>query len=76
MFCPEVVVVETCGSAKEGLLYIKQSRPDLVFLDIEMLWMNGFEMLELLGKEPDFQIIFTTAYDQFALKAFKISAVD
>lgn len=76
MFCPEVTVTDTCESAKEGLLCIKRMHPDLVFLDIEMPWMNGFEMLELLENEPGFQIIFTTAYDRFALKAFKVSAVD
>lgn len=76
MFCPDVTVIDTCDSAKEGLLCIKRNHPDLVFLDIEMPWMNGFEMLELLDKELNFQIIFTTAYDQFALKAFKVSAVD
>lgn len=76
MFCPGVTVMDACESAKEGLLCIKRVHPDLVFLDIEMPWMNGFEMLELLDKELDFQIIFTTAYDQFALKAFKVSAVD
>ena len=54
---------------------IKKQKPDLVFLDIEMPWMNGFEMLEMLD-EIHFSIIFTTAHDQFAAKAFRISAVD
>src|ERR1700712_1079957 len=76
MFCPGVEVIDTCQSAKEGLLSIKHNHPDLIFLDIEMPWMNGFEMLELLDKDITFQIIFTTAYDQFAIKAFKVSAVD
>jgi len=76
MFCPDVTVIDTCQSAKEGLLSIKHNKPDLIFLDIEMPWMNGFEMLELIDKEINFQIIFTTAYDQFAVKAFKVSAVD
>jgi two-component system LytT family response regulator len=73
--CPTVEVVNTCYSAKEGLLAIKKEKPDLVFLDIEMPWMNGFEMLEMLD-EINFSIIFTTAHDQFAAKAFRISAVD
>jgi len=54
---------------------IKKEKPDLVFLDIEMPWMNGFEMLEML-EEIKFSTIFTTAHDQFAAKAFRISAVD
>jgi two-component system LytT family response regulator len=54
---------------------IKKEKPDLIFLDIEMPWMNGFEMLEVLG-EIYFSVIFTTAHDQFAAKAFRISAVD
>lgn len=76
MFCQDVAVIDTCQSAKEGLLSIKRNKPDLVFLDIEMPWMNGFEMLELIDNEINFQIIFTTAYDQFAIKAFKVSAID
>jgi two-component system, LytTR family, response regulator len=73
--CPAVAVVCICHSAKEGIMNIKKEKPDLVFLDIEMPWMNGFEMLEVLG-DINFSIIFTTAHDQFAAKAFRISAVD
>ncbi|HET6724030.1 MAG TPA: LytTR family DNA-binding domain-containing protein, partial [Chitinophagaceae bacterium] len=73
--CPSVEVVAVCHSAKEGIMAIKKEKPDLVFLDIEMPWMNGFEMLEMLD-EINFGIIFTTAHDQFAAKAFRISAVD
>ncbi|HQW91706.1 MAG TPA: LytTR family DNA-binding domain-containing protein [Ferruginibacter sp.] len=73
--CPVVEVVEACSSAKEGMMAIKKLNPDLVFLDVEMPWMNGFEMLEVLG-EINFSIIFTTAHDEFAAKAFRISAVD
>jgi two-component system LytT family response regulator len=54
---------------------IRKQKPDLVFLDVQMPWMNGFEMLEMLD-EIDFAIIFTTAYDQFAAKAFRLSAID
>lgn len=75
MYCPRVTVMETCRSAKEGILAIKQVTPDLVFLDVEMPWMNGFEMLELIP-EINFKLIFTTAYDQFAARAFRFSAVD
>ena len=73
--CPAIEVVEACSSAKEGMMAIKKLNPDLVFLDVEMPWMNGFEMLDLLG-DINFSIIFTTAHDEFAAKAFRISAVD
>ncbi len=73
--CSSIEVVEACSSAKEGMMAIKKLNPDLVFLDVEMPWMNGFEMLEILG-EINFCIIFTTAHDEFAAKAFRISAVD
>ncbi len=73
--CPYVQVAAVCYSAKEGIMAIKREKPDLVFLDIEMPWMNGFEMLEVIG-DIDFNIIFTTAHDQFAAKAFRLSAVD
>lgn len=74
-YCGNVVVSATCVSAKEGMLAIKKHKPQLIFLDVEMPWMNGFEMLEMLDN-IDFSIIFTTAHDQFAAKAFRISAVD
>ncbi len=73
--CPEVEVVFSTSSPKEGLVAIRKHHPDLVFLDVQMPWMTGFEMLEVYG-DIDFAIIFTTAYDQFAAKAFRISAVD
>ncbi len=73
--CPEVEVIATCNSAKEGLQQIKMLQPDVVFLDIEMPWMNGFELIELL-QPINFEIIFVTAYDQFAVRAFRLSAVD
>ena len=73
--CPSIEVAATCSSAKEGIMAIKKLNPDLVFLDVEMPWMNGFELLEVLG-EIKFSIIFTTAHDEFAARAFRISAVD
>lgn len=73
--CPMVDIAATCSSAKEGILAIRKYKPQLIFLDVEMPWMNGFEMLEMLDK-IDFCIIFTTAFDKFAAKAFRISAVD
>ena len=73
--CKEVNVLETCTNPKQGILSIKKNKPDLVFLDVQMPWMSGFEMLELMDK-IDFAIVFTTAFDQFAAKAFRISAID
>ncbi len=73
--CPDVEVMAGCQGAKEGIKAINQYKPDVVFLDIDMPVINGFELLELLP-EIDFEVVFTTAYDNFALKAFKISAVD
>src|SRR6185312_12328979 len=75
LHCPSIEIIDTCNSAKEGLMAIKKNSPELVFLDVEMPWMNGFEMLQILG-DINFSIIFTTAHDQFAAKAFRISAVD
>jgi len=73
--CGNVELIAKCVSAKEGILAIKKHKPQLIFLDVEMPWMNGFEMLEMLD-HIDFCIILTTAYDKFAAKAFRISAVD
>jgi two-component system LytT family response regulator len=73
--CSNVNVLSTCSSSKEGIMAIKRYKPQLVFLDVEMPWMNGFEMLEILP-EINFSIIFTTAFDKFAAKAFRISAID
>lgn len=68
-YCPSVEVLDSCYSAKEGIMSIKKNNPELVFLDVEMPWMNGFEMLEVLA-DVNFSIIFTTAHDEFAAKAF------
>jgi two-component system LytT family response regulator len=74
-FCPEVQVIEQCVSPKKGLEAINKNQPDLVFLDIEMPMMNGFELLEQF-KEIPFSVIFTTSYDQYAIKAIRFSALD
>ncbi len=74
-YCPDVQVTEQCRSAKNGLEAIEKLKPDLVFLDIEMPIMNGFEMLEQFTEIP-FAIIFTTSYDQYAIKAIRFSALD
>jgi two-component system, LytTR family, response regulator len=75
MSCPQVEVVAECTSSETGLRAIRQHTPDVVFLDIEMPKMNGFQLLEAIG-DIDFSIVFVTAYDKFAVKAFKYSAVD
>jgi two-component system LytT family response regulator len=74
-YCPGVEVIEQCSDAESGLATIQRMKPDLVFLDIEMPNMNGFEMLEKLP-EIQFEIIFTTSYDQYAIKAIRFSALD
>ena len=74
-YCPEVQLMESCRSAKSGLETIQKTKPDLVFLDIEMPAMNGFEMLEQFTQIP-FAVVFTTSYDQYAIKAIRYSALD
>lgn len=74
-YCPEVKVMEKCPSAKKALDAIEKQKPDLVFLDIEMPVMNGFELLEQFDQIP-FSVIFTTSYDQYAIKAIRFSALD
>ncbi len=69
-----VEVVEMCGNGFDGFKAINRHHPDLVFLDIQMPKINGFEMLELIDEKPT--IIFTTAFDEYALKAFETGAVD
>ena len=73
--CPEVEILSICNNAKDALTDIRQQSPDLVFLDVEMPRMNGFEMLEQLPA-INFHLIFTTSYDQYALKAIRFSAID
>ena len=74
-YCPAVRTAAICHSGAEGLSAIEEQQPQIVFLDIEMPRMNGFEMLE---KIPliNFEIIFTTSYDQYAIKAIRFSALD
>ena len=73
--CPEVNIAATFYSAERALVGINDIKPQLVFLDIEMPNMNGFEMLEKLS-EINFDLIFTTSYDQYAIKAIRFSALD
>jgi len=74
-YCPEINVLATCSNVPDGVLAINKYKPDVVFLDIEMPDYNGFELLGFF-REIDFDIIFVTAYSEYAVKAFEISAVD
>jgi two-component system LytT family response regulator len=70
----KVELISECSNGFEGLKAINEKKPDIVFLDIPMPKITGFEMLELIEEMP--VVIFTTAYDQFALKAFEVNATD
>jgi two-component system LytT family response regulator len=74
-YCPEVKVADICYSGEAALAAIKDQPPQIVFLDIEMPIMNGFQMLEEIS-ELNFELIFTTSYDQYAIKAVRFSALD
>ncbi len=73
--CPEVELAGTASESVEGIALINQHTPDIVFLDIEMPRLNGFQVLEQV-QDLHFHLIFTTAYDQYAVKAFRYSALD
>lgn len=71
---PQLELVAECGDGFEGVKAIQQFHPDLIFLDIQMPKINGFEMLELIEQPPS--VIFTTAFDEYAIRAFEAHAVD
>lgn len=76
-YCPEVEVVAECENLPEGVKAIHKHQPDLVLLDIEMPGHSGLELLDFFNEnEITFAIIFTTAYNEFAIQAFKLSAID
>ena len=70
----EIDILEECSNGFEGFKAIQELKPDLIFLDVQMPKISGFEMLELLDEYP--AVIFSTAYDEYAIKAFDLSAVD
>lgn len=74
-FCPEVEIIGTAGSVVGGAKLLRQVRPDVVFLDIELEDGSGFDLLQILP-EVNFKIIFVTASDQHAIRAFRFSAID
>jgi len=71
---PEIEIVDEASNAEEGIQKIENHNPDLIFLDIQMPGKTGFDMLSELDHAP--QVIFTTAYDEYALKAFEVNALD
>jgi two-component system LytT family response regulator len=73
---PAIDIAAECGSGVDAPAVIRSAKPDLLFLDVQMPECDGFDVLELLGKDLPPAIIFTTAYDQYALRAFEAGALD
>jgi two-component system LytT family response regulator len=73
---PQIATVAECGSGFEALAAIRDTRPDLVFLDVQMPECDGFDLLEMLGGQLPPAVIFVTAYDEFALRAFEAGVLD
>src|SRR6187551_769269 len=71
---PDLVVSQVCSNGYEGVKAIQQYKPELIILDIQMPKINGFEMLELIENPP--AVIFATAFDEYAIKAFEAHAID
>jgi len=71
---PEIEVIGECANAEEARIMIEKEHPDLIFLDIQMPGKTGFELLEMLEYTP--KIIFVTAYDEYAIRAFEVNALD
>lgn len=75
LVCPDIEIAEICKDVPSAVLAINRTKPDLVFLDVEMPEYNGFELFGFF-REIDFQVIFVTAYSEYAIKAFEVAAVD
>jgi two-component system, LytTR family, response regulator len=73
---PDIEIVGECGSGVEALPQIRKLKPDLVFLDVQMPECDGFDVLEMLGKDLPPAVVFVTAFDQYALRAFEAGALD
>jgi two-component system, LytTR family, response regulator len=73
---PDIEAVVECGSGAEAIEEIKRSKPDLMFLDVQMPECGGFDVLELLGSDLPPTVIFVTAYDEYAIRAFEVGALD
>ena len=74
-YCPDIAILDLCENADEGFRSIQTNKPQLVFLDVQMPHKSGFNLLEELGAF-DFEVIFVTAHDKYAIKAIKFSALD
>src|SRR5438067_11662170 len=72
----EVELVAECSNGAEAVAMIRKEKPDLVFLDIQMPEMNGFAVLEAVGLEHLPEVVFTTAYESYAIRAFELHALD
>ena len=75
-YCPQIDAIDEASDLASGVTIIKKTQPDIVFLDIEMPKQSGLDILEYFTEDIDFKIIFVTAYNQYAIEAFKLSAVD
>ena len=75
-FCPQVTVIAECESVDDTILFLENNATDVVFLDVEMPGKNGFDLLANYNYQCPFEIIFTTAYSQYAVKAIRFSALD
>lgn len=73
---PEIEIIAECENGREAIETIRELQPDLVFLDVQMPKINGFEVIETIGAEKMPTVIFVTAYDEFALRAFEVNAID
>jgi two-component system LytT family response regulator len=73
---PDIEIVSECGSGVDAPNEIRRTKPDLLFLDVQMPECDGFDVLELLGKDVPAAVVFVTAYDQYALRAFEAGALD
>jgi len=73
---PDIGTVVECGSGLEAVAIIRKSQPDLIFLDVQMPGCGGFDVLEMLGSDLPSTIVFVTAYDEYALRAFEAGALD
>src|SRR5690606_6912052 len=75
-YCPNVAIIAEAGSAVEALQLIRELNPDLLFLDIEMGEVSGFDLLKLLNGQQNFEVIFVTAFDKYGIQAVKACAID
>lgn len=75
-YCPQVSILKICHDPRKAVVDIQQLRPDLLFLDIQMDYLDGFQLLEQYFPEPDFLVIFTTNFPKYTLRALQLSALD